>query len=565
MGKISNCAASLTMLACALSISANKVMQKKYIRLFPQLSVAWVCAGLLASSGLVCAQNQASSVSGVAPAGSPSFVIKGFDIVGANPLSEGEVSRLLAPYLRVDATMETLQKATQALEALLKDHGYALHRVVLPPQEVGHSVTLNIIKFVIGKVTIEGRSDYSEANIRNSLPELTQGAAPNFRTLAVQTAIANESQGKQVQVTLKESEDPDKIDARVIVKESKPWNLSLNVANTGSQATGKDRFTVAVGHANVADLDHALTLAFTTSLERTSDVKQLGVNYRVPLYRMGGVVGASFTQSDVLGDFGAFKSTGAGQTAGLNYNHYLAPSDGFRRYLTVGLDDKQFNITQINGVPLAGQAVRRSLPLSFGYTARMESDAAFWGYNVELAANVPGGTGNDVSAYQTEDTRITTTNWSALRGAANYAAGLGGGWLWGGRGQFQFSPVALISGEQFGVGGAASVRGVGERPMSGDSGVTLVGEVTSPELVPGWRALGFVDTGWLGNNNPNVNKLSSDSVASVGFGLRYSLPSLSISADYGRVVQGSSLPETSGLAVPRKGDDKLHVNLTARF
>jgi hemolysin activation/secretion protein len=249
----------------------------------------------------------------------------------------------------------------------------------------------------------------------------------------------------------------------------------------------------------------------------------------------------------------------------LNYNHYLVPSGGFRSYVSVGLDDKQFNITQINGVPLSGQAVRRSLPLTLGYTARIESDTAFWGYNLDLASNVPGGAGNDVTAYQTEDTRITTANWSALRGGANYAAGLGGGWLWGGRGQFQFSSVALISGEQFGIGGGSSVRGMGERPLSGDSGMTLVGEITSPELAPGWRALGFVDAGWLGNNNPNVNKLASDSVASVGLGLRYSVSSLSISADYGRVVVGSTLPDISGLTAPRKGDDKLHVNLTARF
>jgi hemolysin activation/secretion protein len=243
----------------------------------------------------------------------------------------------------------------------------------------------------------------------------------------------------------------------------------------------------------------------------------------------------------------------------------LAPVDGFRSYLSVGVDDKQFNITQINGVPLAGQVVRRSLPLSLGYTARMESDTAFWGYNLELAANLPGGAGNDLTAYQTEDTRITMANWSALRGAANYAAGLGGGWLWGARGQFQFASTALISGEQFGVGGATSVRGLGERPMSGDSGLMVVGEVTSPEFSPGWRALGFVDAGRLSNINPNVNRPASDSVASVGLGLRYSLPSFSISADYGRVVLGSSIPETTGLTVPRKGDDKLHVNVTARF
>ena len=43
------------------------------------------------------------------------------------------------------------QKATTALEQALKARGFGLHRVVLPPQEVGGSVQLNIVKFIIGR------------------------------------------------------------------------------------------------------------------------------------------------------------------------------------------------------------------------------------------------------------------------------------------------------------------------------------------------------------------------------------------------------------------------------
>jgi hemolysin activation/secretion protein len=93
----------------------------------------------------------------------------------------------------------------------------------------------------------------------------------------------------------------------------------------------------------------------------------------------------------------------------------------------------------------------------------------------------------------------------------------------------------------------------------------LLTEITTPELYAGLRGVAFVDAGWLGNNNPNVNKLSSDSMASAGLGLRYAISSIVVSADYGRVVAGSTLPAATGALVPRSGDDKLHVNLTARF
>jgi hemolysin activation/secretion protein len=216
-----------------------------------------------------------------------SFVIRGFDISGETPLADGEMSRVLAPYLRTDATIETLQKATAALEAAMKAKGYALHRVALPAQEVGESVKLEIVKFVIGKVSIEGRQQLSEANIRASLPDLVEGQSPNFHTLAVQTTIANESQVKRVQVALKESEEPDQIDARIVVTEGKPWNFSIGASNYGSDATGSDRITLVGGHSNLFDLDHQITLAYTTSLERPNAVKQVGLNYRLPMYRFG--------------------------------------------------------------------------------------------------------------------------------------------------------------------------------------------------------------------------------------------------------------------------------------
>ncbi len=526
----------------------------------PWRATLCVCAALV-YSGFSSAQQTPLTVKA-----NPSFVIKGFDITGDNPLAEGEVSRILAPYLRTDATLETLQKATAALEAALKEKGFALHRVALPPQEVGQSVTLNIVKFVIGKVTVDGNARLSEANIRASVPELAEGRAPNFKTLSVQTTIANESQGKRIQIALKESEEADKIDARIVVKEAQPWNFGLSLSNAGSSATGQDRFTVSGGHSNLWDLDHQLTAAYTTSLEHPNAVRQLGLNYRAPLYRLGGVFGLSYTRSDLAGDFGSFKSTGAGRTAGLSYSQYLPPDGGYRGTMELGLDDKQFDVTEINGVSLPGQRVRKTLPLSLGYAARVESDASVWGYNASLALNVPSAGGNDLQSYQSEDPRVTTVRWRALRGAANYATGIFGSWLWSLRGQFQYSPDALISGEQFGLGGASSVRGTTERPMSGDSGALFSTELTTPELMSGLRLVGFVDAGWLSNNVSSGNsKPANDGLSSVGLGLRYAAPNYSLTADYGRIVTGSSLPAVVNSALPQAGDQKLHVTVSARF
>jgi hemolysin activation/secretion protein len=304
-------------------------------------------------------------------------------------------------------------------------------------------------------------------------------------------------------------------------------------------------------------------------MERPDDVKQLGLNYRIPLYQQSAVVGMSYTNSDVVGSFGNFKSTGAGQTYGVNVNLYLPPNGGYRAYGSLALDEKLFNASKIDtgGVVTVVQADRTSRPLTLGYSGRKESDTAYWGYGVDLALNLPGGPGNNLTAYQTEDARIMTDRWTALHANLQYLAPLARGWLWSTRLQLQYSADALIAGEQFGLGGATSVRGSSERAVSGDSGLGASFEVTSPEVVQGLRLVGFWDSGWLRNNNAAAStvKAANDQLASVGLGARYALGTFNLTAEWGRVVTGATEPLTVVTGLPKVGDEKLHVNMTVRF
>ncbi|QJW83715.1 ShlB/FhaC/HecB family hemolysin secretion/activation protein [Ramlibacter terrae] len=389
-----------------------------------------------------------------APAASPVFAIRGFEIEGDNPLGPDESNRVLAPFVRADATLQTLQQATAALEAALRARGFGLHRVALPPQEVGATVKLNIVQFTIGRVDIEGRSIYDEANVRYALPELKEGTSPNFQRLAIQTAIANENPNKQVQVGLRESEQPDKkIDATITVREQRPWTFGASLSNAGSDTTGEDRFTLTAGHTNLFNLDHQFIGAYTTSLEEPSDVRQLGLAYKIPLYSLGGVIGASYTRSDVVGDFGAFTSTGAGHTFGVNYTMYLPPEGGRRSYVTVGIDDKVFDAARINDIVVPGAqppqppdyhrlhaahrerqrllGLQRRLRLQHQHRRRQQPRRLPQRRLAHRHHQVEGGAGRRQLLQRIREDR-----------------------LWTARAQAQYSPDVLISGEQFGHGRA---------------------------------------------------------------------------------------------------------------
>lgn len=522
-----------------------------------------VLVASLASAVQVFAQAPAAPPM-AAPAPSAEFTIKGFAVTGENPLGEAETQRVLAPYVG-RATIDTLQKATAALETRLRERGFGLHRVALPPQDVGDIVRLDIVKFTIAKVIIEGNKRYDDANVRRSLPELREGETPNFKRLAVQTAIANENPNKQLQVGLRESDEGDRIDAAIQVKESPPWSFGTSLSNAGTASSGRDRVTFTGGYSNVLDRDQQILAAYTTSFERMGDVKQLGLSYRAPLYVAGAVVTATYTKSDVIGNFGTFTSTGAGHTLGVSSTWYLPPEGGRRSYISAGIDDKVFNATIINDTPVG--AARRSRPISIGYTARTESDTATWGYNVELAANTASGDHDDLASYQTEDPRITNVHWKAVRGGASYAAPFATSWMWMARAQYQYSPDVLLSGEQFGLGGLTTVRGTRiDRPVTADKGLAATFELTTPELRPTLRAIGFVDAGWVANNSPNgANKPASDHLVSVGVGLRYGVEPFAASLDYGRIMVGSRVPLSLNSASPQRGNDRFYVSLSWRF
>lgn len=503
-----------------------------------------------------------------AQASSPEeIVVRSFQINGDDPLGTGQSMRVLAPFLRQAATIELLESAAAAYEQALRDRGFGLLRVALPPQELGETVTLNVLRFAVGQVAVEGNQHRDEDNVRASLPELREGATPNIRTLAVQTAIANENPSKQVQVTLRESASPDQIDASVTVRDTRPWTFGLSASNAGSEATGRNRLTAFGSHSNLFNRDQQFVGAYTTAVDNPDGVQQVGLAWRLPLYSPGGVVGATYTRSDVVGDFGAFTSTGAGHTLSVDYTLYLEPDGGRRRYVVFGMDDKLFEAVRINDMPVPGQMSRRSRPLRVGYNVRNETDEAVTRYSMELAMNTGSGSGNDLASYQSEDPRIGTVRWKALRGSASHERAFASSWVLGMRAHWQYSPDPLISAEQFGLGGVGSVRGAREeRPISGDRGFAGSAEVTTPAYGQGLRFLTFVDAGWLGNNAPTTEaKPSSDIIGSVGLGLRYGVGAFALSADYGRLVKGSKVGLSVNSAAPQKGDERLYLNLSVRF
>lgn len=488
------------------------------------------------------------------------FTVSAFAVEGDNPLDAERTQATLAPFIGQHQGIEGLQQAASALEALLREEGFGFYRVVLPPQDIGGVIRLQMFKFTVGTVEVKGNQFFSNDNILRSLPQLAGGQSPNTSALARDLALANENPGKRANVTFKQGEVADTVDAVVDVKDSRTVSGFVLLNNTGTSQTGNGRLTLGASHANLFDKDHQATFTYTTSPTEPGRVHQWGGYYRAPLYSLGAMVTAYYTTSSVSSGIVAntFNVTGRGDFAGVAVSYYLAPRGDYRSYLTLGLDDKHFRndkITTLGGAALSPNY--RTRPLTLGYTGRFTKQWGQWGYNVELAHNLSSGGGNDNASYLANRAGASTS-WNALRYGFDVALPMPSEWLFMARLRGQNSGDALVPGEQLGIGGALSVRGLPERVLAGDSGYWGNLEAWTPALAENLRMLVFYDFGEIRNHNNLF--LPSASVTSFGLGVRWSMGrQLSASLDLGHVLSGrGKLPAGTSR-------DRAHLNLSYQF
>lgn len=518
-----------------------------------------------------------------------SFNIRQFHIVGNTLLPAEQLASLVLPFSGEKRVYGDIQKALEAVEGAYRAQGYNTVQVYVPEQELTQGeVKLQITEGVIDKVSVTGNKYFSTANVRYGLPALKEGVAPNARLLSKNIQLSNDNAAKQVEVTLGVSEDEGKIDAKIAVTEEDPLKLSVTMDNTGSSATGKHRAGFAYQHANLFDLDHTLTLAYTTSPDAPKGVKVniLSVAYRLPLYGLGDSIDMVYGKSSVNTpsvQATGFGLTGKGDVLALRFNHYFARRGEYTAKVAFGFDYKYFNTRcSINGIQqsfdppvpaIASCTPHTSRPVSVTYSGQKQGAAAMLDYNIGLSYNLPVGynylyNGN-FDRYSFVAGRPVSDHFTILRYGINYLTVIFTDWQIKAALTGQYTGTGLIAGEQFGLAGSNAVRGFTERAIAADLGEMINIEAYSPELaaaigVPGsLRGVLFFDVSHGENidvTNPSPTTASSLGAAAVGVGLRYNLQKdFSLRADIGRVTKAGPIG-TEG-----KGDWRGHFNMLFNF
>ena len=488
------------------------------------------------------------------------FVVERFEVQGNNPLSQPRTQEILAPYTGEHAGVDGLLAAADALERAIEEAGVAFQRVVLPPQSLHDgTVVLRVAVFRVARVEVRGARHHSEANVRRSVPSLREGETPDTGAIARDMAEANRLGWKTANLTFRESEtDPEGLDAVLEVEDRRPWLAWSGLDNTGSADTGRFRWSLGASAGNLFDRDHSVNASYVTSPGHTDQVSQWAASYTAPVHGLGGTLSAYYVRSDV--DTGRVLDlldvSGAGEFAGLQYTRELRRRGRLSQRLSVGIEDRRFdNEVLLAGSDIAPPAVR-SRPVSLGWAAEYAGDG--WGLDVRMqyARSLESGSGNDDTAYDL-NREGARPGWDVVRGGATLTWSLPAGWTARGLVDGQAANEPLVAGEQYGLGGAGTVRGFSEREVARDEGVRGSVELWSPAVAgAGARFLVFADAGRVSNAADGAAR-SGDTIASVGAGLRWSWKEhVALLVDVGVIVEGTETRESGA---------RGHLNLLVRY
>lgn len=485
------------------------------------------------------------------------FSIREFQLEGNTLLDSPRLLAELAPLVGTDRSLDTLIEARDRVRAAYQAAGRPLVAVGLPRTFGDDGVLrLRVVEIPVRAVRVSGNARLGRDAVRARLPALREDESPAMDELGRQLALANDNPSLSMRVEFAPRDDLA-ADAQVEVTEREPLVASIAVDNTGTLATGRWRLGVSVTHNDLLGYGDIAALSYTTAPENPNRVHQAALSYRWPLARYGDALMVSGSYSDV--DSGrvneVFDVAGRGSSFALRYQHNLVRTLARRHTLELGADRRRYrSVISFAGVDLGGDLVSR--PVTLAYAGSGQRDGYQWGSSLSVARNLPGGVRNDDAAYQ--QARFgAPASWEVWRFGARLQAPVPGGIVAALNGEGQYSHAPLVSGEQFGLGGARSVRGFEERAVTGDRGWRIGFELLSPPLGAWGRLALFSDRGALHRVQVLPGELADAAIAAWGLGWRMQASAYAWSVDWAEVRDEA--PGTS------RGDQRIHVSAVIHF
>jgi hemolysin activation/secretion protein len=454
----------------------------------------------------------------------PRLFVRGFRFKGNTAFTQGDLERVLDPYCYRMVTSADLEEARQRLTLHYVNAGYITSGALLDDQDVSNGlITFTIIEGTLSEVRIEGNHWLRTNWLRGRL-EARAGSPLNINQI------------RDELLRLKDNPNLKRINAELIpggvrgtsilesrVSENQPFHLGVQIRNDRPPSIGAEVLEILAEDSNLTG--HSDPLFFRYGLLRRtpkgaelSGVDNLGANYQVPITPHGTTLLLNYTRGTdavIEEPFNDLIIDSDSDSYSLTIRHPLERST--QREVALGLTaERRQSETFVLGIPFSvspgavdGKSVVSVLRFFQEWFERDQNQVFALRSTFSVGIDVLGATQSSTN----RDGLFMT--W---QGQAQYIRRLGGSGA-----QLLLSTTvqctddALLSLEQFVIGGASTVRGYRENQLVRDMGL-----VASVEFrVPVWTGRGgnpivelapFFDygAGWnVGESTPPGSDLMS--------------------------------------------------------
>jgi hemolysin activation/secretion protein len=464
------------------------------------------------------------------PETSQIFTVKQFQVIGSTVFSPEKLNQLLTDFLNKPITFAQLLEARSKITELYIQEGYITSGAYIPEQALtGGIVRIQVIEGGLEDIQITGTRRLNPNYIRS---RIALGASTPLNQKRLLESLQLLQLNPLIQNLSAELSAGSRTDANLLaitVTEADSFNIQTILDNDRSPSVGSFRRQLQINEANLLGFGDSISLGYSN----TDGSNTIDTSYTLPLNPRNGTLSFSYgnTSANVIErPFNILDIESASQSYELTFRQPLLQTLNQEFALGITASRRESDISssllEEYKVPLSvlspgadedGRTRVSALRFFQEWTsrnsqeviaARSQFSLGIGGFNATINKTAP-------------DSRFF-----AWRGQAQWVRLLAPDTLLLIRGDVQLGSTTLLASEQFGLGGINSVRGYRQDLLLTDNGALASVELRLPIVrVSPWdgvlQVTPFVDVGSAWNNSLSGNENNTNTLASVGLGLRW--------------------------------------------
>ena len=400
------------------------------------------------------------------------FTIRTITLKGADSLSKGERERLMAPFIGQCLGVSQLNDLLKVITNHYLDRGRVTSRAYLPQQDLstGHLQVL-VVEGRLESLRADPGSGLSERELAMAFPG-SPGEGLNLREIEQMVDQLNRLPSNRAQMELAPGEAVGGSQVLVRNQAQKPWRASLSRNNGGQRSTGEQQLNLGLEWDSPLGLADQLVLrgGHDVVSDHTQGSKNGALYYNLPWgwWNFSYSYSESEYRAQAQGNGFSFRQSGDSQNHQLRAERVVHRDATSKTSLNAGIAHLRTN-NYIEDSRLDGSSNRLS-EAQFGINHGRRLGNAFVNLDLGLQEGIGAFDAQDnghprpgepVARYRKYTATVSYVQGFDVLGERLSFSSLATG---------QRSEDVLFSPQRISLGGEASVRGLKDQSLSGDSG-----------------------------------------------------------------------------------------------